>query len=84
VDADELRVLEGAAFVCAGNGKAAAQAVQPLVELDFNGEATWIRANAALLMGEVDEARVFLEQTIERDTDKRRSAEALLQRIDTL
>jgi hypothetical protein len=84
VDADELRVLEGAAFVCAGNGKAAARAVDPLVELDFNGEATWIRANAALLSGDVDEARLLLEQAVERDTDKRRAAEALLDRLDTL
>jgi len=84
VDADELRVLEGAAFVCAGNGKAAALAVDPLVALDFNGQATWIRANAALLVGEVELAQLLLKQVIERDTDLSRSAEALLQRINTL
>ena len=83
-DSAELRLLEGASFVCAGNGRAAANAVDPLVALDFKGDATWIRANAALLMGSVDEARSLLHQIIERDTDWRRSAEALLIRIETL
>lgn len=84
VDSNDLRLLEGAAFVCAGNGKAAARAVDPLVALDFSGEATWVRANAALLVGDVGTARTLLVQIVERDADTRRAAEALLVRIDTL
>ena len=83
-ESQDLRTLEGALFVCAGNGRAAAEAVDPLVSHDVVGEATWIRANAALLMGAVDDARTLLTLLVERDTKWRRSAEALLIRIDTL
>jgi len=84
VDSEELRILEGASFVCAGNGAAAAVAVDPLIALDFRGDATWIRANAALLDGSVEESKRLLQQILERDLRYRRSAEALLIRINTL
>ena len=80
----ELRVLEGASFVCAGDGRAAANAVDPLLDVDFRGDALWVRANAALLMGTVVEAESYLELIIERDLDGRRDAEALLLRMSTL
>ena len=83
-ESSELRTLEGGLFVCAGNGRAAAVAVDPLLRLDFRGEATWVRANAALLMGSVAESRTLLQQIVETDTEWRRSAEALLIRIDSL
>lgn len=83
-ESPELRTLEGALFVCAGDGRSAADAVDPLVDHDVVGEATWVRANAALLMGAVDEAKTLLTRLVERDTSWRRSAEALLIRIDTL
>ena len=83
-DSPTLRTLEGALFVCAGDGKAAAAAVDPLVPNDSVGEATWIRANAALLMGSVDDAKRLLNILVEKDTKWRRSSQALLVRIDTL
>ena len=83
-ESQELRVLEGASFVCAGNGQAAANAVEPLLKTDFRGEALWVRANAALLMGSAAEAQRYLQTIIERDLDGRRDAEALLLRISTL
>ena len=83
-DSPRLRTLEGALFVCAGDGKSAAAAVDPLISTDVVGEATWIRANAALLMGAVDDAERLLTVLVEKDTRWRRSSEALLIRIDTL
>ena len=83
-ESSELRLLEGSLFVCAGDGRAAAEAVDPLVQHDLEGEAMWIRANAALLLGSVDDARGWLTILVERDTEWRRSAAALLIRIDSL
>ena len=80
----ELRVLEGEAFVCAGDGPAAASAIEPLLDTDFRGDALWVAANAALLRGSITDAQRYLQRMIDRDADRRRDAEALMRRISSL
>jgi hypothetical protein len=79
-----LRILEGASFVCAGDGPAAEAAVTPLLETYPDGEPAWIAANAFLLQGKTEKAKALLEAVSVTDSIRRERAKTLLLRLDTL
>ncbi|MAY81269.1 MAG: hypothetical protein CL930_10865 [Deltaproteobacteria bacterium] len=79
-----LRILEGASFVCAGDGPAAEAAVAPLLETYPDGEPAWIAANALLLQGKTERAEALLEAVSVTDSTRRERAKTLLLRIDAL
>jgi hypothetical protein len=79
-----LRILEGASFVCAGDGPAAEAAVKPLLETYPDGEPAWIAANAFLLQGKTDKAIALLEAVSVTDSTRRERAKTLLLRLEAL
>jgi len=74
-------MLEGATFVCAGDGEEALDAVLPLQGMVLGGEVAWTMARAYLLIGYPDEAREHLKQVLASDTLLKARAEVLLLRI---
>ncbi len=77
----ELRLLEGATFVCAGDGSEALEAVEPLKGKVAGGEVAWTLARAHLLLGQPEPARRYLKEVIAVDARLRGRAGALLLRI---
>jgi hypothetical protein len=76
-----LRLLEGAAFVCAGNGAEALDAVRPLEGQVAGGEVPWTLARAHLLLGQPEPARRHLAQVLRVDPALSGRARALLIRV---
>lgn len=77
----ELRLLEGAAFVCAGDGEEALDAVETLEGQVMGGEVPWTLARAHLLLGHPEPARLYLRQVVAVDMRLRARATALLVRM---
>ena len=77
----DLRLLEGAAFVCMGDGPEAIDAVEVLKGKVSGGEVSWTLGRAHLLLGQPKAARRYLLTVVRDDTALRGRAQALLDRI---
>ncbi|HCH64859.1 MAG TPA: hypothetical protein DFR83_18785 [Deltaproteobacteria bacterium] len=79
-DMPRLGMLEGAAWVCAGNGAKANRILKPLSELEASAnpprQVWWYLAQSQLLMGNVDEALQSLVKAQQEDPRHRARAEA--------
>lgn len=80
-----LEVLEGAAWVCAGNGPKAEKILKPISERDISDQRPravwWYLAQAYLLQGRVEEAQAALGRAQQEDPRHREHARALSGRV---
>jgi len=80
----EVQLLEGASFVCAGNGAKALDAVAPLEGVIGGGTVPWIQGRAHLLLGQAEPAREYLRKVVKLDSVLGPRASALLTRMDAV
>ncbi len=83
-DKPDLKFYQGVAALAAGNSKAAVTLLTESLEINYqnvNQQAPWYLALAYLQQGNVAEARIYLEQTINADPRHQRNAEELLAKI---
>lgn len=80
-----LELLEGAAWVCAGNGGKAVKILEPLSKLEIDQkrprQVWWYLAQGHLLEGHADLAIEYLSRAQQEDPRHRDRARALAQRV---
>ena len=76
-----LRMLEGGAFVCVGDGAEALDAVVGLQGQVSPGELSWTLARAHLLLGQPEAAKGHLGKVIKYDSELKGRAQVLLVRV---